>query len=282
MLWKGRRQSDNFEDAGRGRGGGKIVGGGIGALVIALIVYLLGGNPNEVLQQNNAMPHPQMEEVEDTPERKEAKEFVRVVLADTEDVWSKLFGNMGQEYREPKLVAFVDQVESACGVAGAATGPFYCSGDERVYIDLSFYDVLKSKLNSPGDFAMAYVIAHEVGHHVQNLMGVTDKVHRMKGQISDAEYNKLSVMLELQADYYAGVWAHHAQQMNNILEPGDIEEALNAAHEIGDDRLQQRTSGRIVPDAFTHGTSAQRMRWFHKGYETGDVRQGNTFEASEL
>lgn len=284
MLWKGRRQSDNVDDVGRGGGGGgKIVGGGIGALVIALIVYLLGGNPSDVLQESPTMPKAHnTEQVEESDERKEAKEFVSVVLADTEDIWDKLFADMGQQYRKPRLTIFEEEVNSACGAAGAATGPFYCSGDERIYIDLSFYDVLKNKLNSPGDFAMAYVIAHEVGHHIQNLAGATEKVHSMKGRISDAEYNKLSVRLELQADFYAGVWAHYAQNMKNILQPGDIEEALNAAHEIGDDRLQERSSGRVVPDAFTHGTSEQRMRWFKKGFETGDIKQGNTFDTREL
>ncbi|OSZ78529.1 metalloprotease [Chitinophagaceae bacterium IBVUCB1] len=284
MRWKGRRQSDNFEDVGKGGGGGRtVVGGGIGVLIVAAIVYFMGGDPSQILQQaGNTVPTQNEAAVEDSPERKESKEFVRVVLGDTEDVWNKLFAQMGQQYKEPKLIVFTDEVQSACGMAGAATGPFYCSADDQVYIDLSFYDVLKNKLNSPGDFAMAYVIAHEVGHHVQHLMGITDKVHAMRSRLSEAEYNKLSVKLELQADFFAGVWAHHAQQMNNILEAGDIEEALNAAHEIGDDRLQQRSSGRVVPDAFTHGTSAQRMHWFKKGFETGDISQGNTFEAADL
>lgn len=281
MRWKGRRQSDNVEDVGRG-GGRTIVGGGIGVLIIAAIVYFMGGDPNQILQQAGTGVQTTNEALEDSPERREAKEFVSVVLGDTEDVWNKLFADMGEQYKEPKLTLFTGEVQSACGMAGAATGPFYCSADNKVYIDLSFYDVLKNKLNSPGDFAMAYVIAHEVGHHVQHLMGITDKVHAMRERLSEAEYNKLSVKLELQADFFAGVWAHHAQQMKNILEEGDIKEALNAAHEIGDDRLQQRSGGRVVPDAFTHGTSAQRMHWFKKGFQTGDISLGNTFGASEL
>lgn len=285
MLWKGKRQSDNFEDAGRsGRSvNPKLIGGGIGGLLIVIIVYLLGGDTNEVLNQlNTTQTENSIGYLEDTPERKEAKEFTRVVLGYTEDVWTKLFEQMGKQYNEPTLVAFVDEIESACGVAGSATGPFYCPGDQKVYIDLSFYNVLKTKLNSPGDFAMAYVIAHEVGHHVQNLMGISEKVHAMRSQLSTEEYNKLSVKLELQADFLAGVWAHHAQQMKGILQEGDIEEALNAAHEIGDDRLQEKSRGHIVPDAFTHGTSAQRMRWFKKGYQTGDVNEGNTFSTDVL
>lgn len=283
MLWKGRKQSDNFEDR-RGGGGGKVVGGGIGVLVIALIVYLLGGDPSQVLQQAGGLQQTQEsnQPITETAEEKEAVEFVRVVLQDTEDVWNKLFAGINEEYKEPTLVAFRDKEESACGMAGAATGPFYCPGDSKVYIDLSFYDILKNKLNSPGDFAMAYVIAHEVGHHIQNLMGISNKVHAMREKLSETEYNKLSVRLELQADFFAGVWAHHAQQMKGILQEGDIEEALNAANAIGDDRLQQQSSGRVVPDAFTHGTSEQRVRWFKKGFETGDMNQGNTFDAAQL
>jgi len=200
------------------------------------------------------------------------------VLADTEDVWHSLM----KDYREPTLVMFTDQVQSACGTASSSTGPFYCSEDERVYIDLSFYQELKSRFEAPGDFAQAYVIAHEVGHHVQHLLGITDKVHSMQGNLSQEEYNKLSVKLELQADFLAGVWANHAQSMNKILDPGDIDEALNAASAIGDDRLQKQAQGYVVPDSFTHGTSAQRMKWFKKGFETGDVNQGDTFNTSNL
>jgi uncharacterized protein len=206
---------------------------------------------------------------------------VKVVLADTEDDWNNLFSQMNQQYQEPTLVLFSGVVESACGNASSASGPFYCPADRKVYIDLSFYDELKEKLNAPGDFAMAYVIAHEVGHHVQNLLGISEKVQRARSQLSETEYNKLSVKLELQADFFAGVWANHAQKMQNILEPGDIEEALNAANAIGDDRLQKQSRGVVVPDAFTHGTSAQRMYWFKKGFETGDVRQGDTFNSNQ-
>jgi hypothetical protein len=203
------------------------------------------------------------------------------VLADTEDVWNNLFSQMNQQYQEPTLVMFTGMVESACGNASSASGPFYCPADRKVYIDLSFYDELKDKLNAPGDFAMAYVIAHEVGHHVQNLLGISEKVQRARSQLSETEYNKLSVKLELQADFFAGVWANHAQKMQNILEAGDIEEALNAANAIGDDRLQKQSRGVVVPDAFTHGTSAQRMYWFKKGFETGDLRQGDTFNSNQ-
>lgn len=200
------------------------------------------------------------------------------MLADTEDVWNKLI----QDYREPTLVMFSGSVQSGCGSAGSSTGPFYCSEDEKVYIDLSFYEDLKNRFEAPGDFAQAYVIAHEVGHHVQHLMGITDRVHAQREQISQEEYNKLSVRLELQADFLAGVWAHHANNMSQILEPGDIDEALNAASAIGDDRLQMQTQGQVVPDSFTHGTSEQRMRWFKKGFESGDIAQGDTFNTTNL
>lgn len=286
MRWRGQRQSDNVEDLrGGGRTGRTVVGGGIGVLIIAAIVYFMGGDPSQVLQQAGGLQQTEQtgnQPYTETAEEKEAREFVATVLAQTEDVWNKLFAEMDATYKEPKLGLFSNEVQSACGIAGSATGPFYCSADDKVYIDLSFYDVLKNKLNSPGDFAMAYVIAHEVGHHVQHLMGITDKVHAMRERLSETEYNKLSVRLELQADFFAGVWAHHAHQMKNILEEGDIEEALNAAHEIGDDRLQEKSSGRVVPDAFTHGTSEQRMRWFKKGFQTGDINQGNTFDATDL
>jgi len=203
------------------------------------------------------------------------------VLADTEDVWSKLFAEQGKDYPEPTLVLFRDAVQSACGNANAAMGPFYCPTDQQLYIDLSFYEDLQKKLNAPGDFAMAYVVAHEVGHHIQNLNGTADKVSRLRQQVSETEYNRYSVRLELQADFLAGIWAHFAQQ-KNILESGDIEEALNAANAIGDDRLQKKSQGYVVPDAFTHGTSEQRMYWFKKGYQTGDLGQGDTFNASDL
>ena len=204
--------------------------------------------------------------------------FSATVLADTEDIWNQLL----QNYREPTLVLFTNSVTSACGGASSATGPFYCPGDEKLYIDLSFFEEMATRLNAPGDFAQAYVIAHEVGHHIQNLMGTTDKMQQLRNKVSKTEYNRYSVMLELQADFLAGVWAHHSQRMNQIMDKGDLEEALNAANAIGDDRLQKQSSGRVIPDSFTHGTSAQRMRWFKKGFETGDLRQGDTFNATTL
>lgn len=282
MRWQGRRESGNVEDRRGSSRGGLIAGGGIGTIVIAVIIYFLGGDPSQVMdmQQQQAPGQGQLSPQQEAAE-KEAASFVKVVLADTEDVWNNLFSQMNQQYQEPTLVMFTGVVESACGNASSASGPFYCPADRKVYIDLSFYDELKDKLNAPGDFAMAYVIAHEVGHHVQNLLGISEKVQRARSQLSEVEYNKLSVKLELQADFFAGVWANHAQKMQNILEPGDIEEALNAANAIGDDRLQKQSRGVVVPDAFTHGTSAQRMYWFKKGFETGDVRQGDTFNSNQ-
>lgn len=279
MLWKGRRASSNVEDV-RGRGGGgKVIGGGIGAMVIGIIIYFLGGDPSAILNQGGSS-RPMTEE--EKAKSDEATNFVSVVLADTEDVWVKLFSEMGREYQQPVMQVFRDATSSSCGDATSASGPFYCPLDNKVYIDVSFYDELHERFNAPGDFAMAYVVAHEVGHHVQNLLGTSGKVQQMRGRLSEEEYNKLSVRLELQADFYAGVWAHHAQEMKNILEAGDIDEALNAANAIGDDRLQKQSQGRVVPDAFTHGTSEQRVRWFRKGFETGDVAQGNTFETENL
>jgi hypothetical protein len=260
-------------------GGGLAVGGGIGGLIIGLLYMLLGGDPS-----NAPIPLPgqQTEGRQYNPQRNPADDtlaqFVSVVLNDTEDVWGDLIRN----YKQPKLVLFSDAVQSACGSASAATGPFYCPGDEKVYIDLSFFRQLKERFGAPGDFAMAYVVAHEVAHHIQNLVGTSDKVHSLQQQTGKREGNKLSVKLELQADFLAGVWANHAQQMKNILQPGDIEEALRAAAAIGDDRLQEEAQGRVVPDAFTHGTSAQRMYWFKKGYQTGDLNQGNTFDDPSL
>lgn len=285
MQWRGRRQSSNVDDQrGRSGGGGMAVKGGLGTVVIVLIISLImGKNPLELLSQmqgpdSGVTTEQTSPDYQPTAEEQELSEFVKVVLADTEDVWHSLM----KDYREPTLVMFTDQVQSACGTASSSTGPFYCSEDERVYIDLSFYQELKSRFEAPGDFAQAYVIAHEVGHHVQHLLGITDKVHAMQGNLSQEEYNKLSVKLELQADFLAGVWANHAQSMNKILDPGDIDEALNAASAIGDDRLQKQAQGYVVPDSFTHGTSAQRMKWFKKGFETGDVNQGDTFNTSNL
>jgi len=286
MRWIGRRQSTNVDDQrGSGGGGGGLPGGlftkgGLGMIVIVLIIsWLTGANPLTLLQQTSPSAGTSTElSVAPSEEENEKAQFVRVVLADTEDVWHQLM----TDYRDPTLVMFSGSVESACGSASAASGPFYCSEDEKVYIDLSFYEELQGRLNAPGDFAQAYVIAHEVGHHVQHLLGITDKVHAMQGQLSEEEYNKLSVKLELQADFLAGVWAHHANEMSSILESGDIEEALNAASAIGDDRLQKQFQGSVVPDSFTHGTSEQRVRWFRKGFETGDTKQGDTFSATNL
>lgn len=276
MRWQGRRESGNVEDRRGNSRGGLIAGGGIGGIVIALLIYFLGGDPSQVMNMQQSAPQQQL-----SPEQQAAEDqaagFVKVVLAETEDVWNKVFSDMGQQYREPTLVLFTGLVESACGNASSASGPFYCPADEKVYIDLSFYDELQHKLNAPGDFAMAYVIAHEVGHHIQKITGISEKVQRMRSRVSETEYNKLSVKLELQADFLAGVWAHHTQKLQNIIEPGDIEEALNAANAIGDDRLQKQAQGYVVPDAFTHGTSAQRMYWFKRGFESGDIRQGDTF-----
>lgn len=274
MRWIGRRGSSNVEDR-RGSSTGKMVaGGGIGTIIIVLIVWFLGGNPGQIPGEfGNVQSTP----VENTAAEDSMAQFVSVVLADTEEVWAEIFANSGKTYREPKLVLFSGQVESACGFASAASGPFYCPGDEKVYIDLSFCNELKNKFGAPGDFAIAYVIAHEVGHHVQNLLGVLGEVQGQRQQVSTTEANKLTVKLELQADFYAGIWANQAQQKFNILDPGDIEEALGAASAVGDDHLQMQSQGHIVPDAFTHGTSAQRTKWFKKGWETGDPGQGDTF-----
>ena len=285
MQWRGRRQSGNVEDQ-RGSGGGGFGGmpikGGLGLVVVIVIIGLITGrNPLSLLQQiplDNDPSISQSQPYQATPEEEELSQFVRVVLADTEDVWHQLMDN----YREPTLVLFSGSVQSGCGAADASTGPFYCSADEKLYIDLSFYEELKNRFDAPGDFAQAYVVAHEVGHHVQHLMGITDKVHSMRGQLSEEEYNMLSVKLELQADFLAGVWAHHADNLHNMIEEGDFEEAMNAASAIGDDRLQKQARGFVVPDSFTHGTSEQRQRWFNKGFKTGDLSQGDTFNATSL
>lgn len=262
--------------------GGLPIKGGLGLVAIIIVLSLITGqNPLALLQQvplDNGPSISQTEPYQASPEEEELTQFVKVVLADTEDVWNQLMDN----YREPTLVLFSGSVQSGCGSASAATGPFYCSADEKVYIDLSFYEDLKNQLDAPGDFAQAYVIAHEVGHHIQHLLGITDKVHTLRGQVSEEDYNKLSVRLELQADFLAGVWAHHQNNQNNIMESGDYEEAMNAASAIGDDRLQKQARGYVVPDSFTHGTSEQRQRWFKKGFDTGDLSQGDTFTTSNL
>jgi len=284
MRWQGRRKSDNVEDR-RGIGGrGLAVGGGLGGLVIVILYFLLGGNPSEItqsLQVDGPLASAGAGQPLSEKDR-EMGDFVSVVLADIEDVWRTQFQQMGQEYREPRLVLFTGQVDSACGYAGAASGPFYCPGDTKVYIDLSFFEDMQRKLGAPGDFALAYVIAHEVGHHVQNLLGINDKVMSRRGRLSERDFNQLMVRMELQADFLAGVWAHYARQAKDFLESGDIEEGINAAGAVGDDRIMRQTQGYVVPDAFTHGTSEQRVRWFKKGLETGDIRQGDTFGAASL
>ena len=280
MRWKGRRESSNVEDR-RGISPRGIVGGGLGGIVVIIVVLLLGGDPSSLLQNISLDNQGTTSNYTETAEEKELAQFVSVVLAETEDVWHKIFSDANEVYTEPRLVLFSGSVESACGIAGTATGPFYCPGDQRLYIDLSFYDELKNRFEAPGDFAMAYVIAHEVGHHIQKLTGVLDKVHSLRSQLSESEYNKYSIRLELQADFYAGVWAHYTERAD-LLEEGDLEEALNAASAVGDDRIQKSSQGYIVPDSFTHGTSEQRKRWFYKGYTTGDISQGDTFSAREL
>jgi predicted metalloprotease len=277
MRWTGRQQSGNVEDR-RGMGGGRMaIGGGLGGIVIILILsFITGRNPLEFLGNNGSPDYEQTNNVA-SPEEDQNAQFVGVVLKDTEDVWNEIFKEDGKQYREPKLVLFTQSSQSGCGYANAAVGPFYCPADEKVYIDLSFYNELKDRFGAPGDFAMAYVIAHEVGHHVQHLLGISDKVDEARGKLSEKEVNALSVKLELQADFLAGVWAHHAQEMKNILEAGDIDEALQAANAIGDDKLQMQAQGYVVPDAFTHGTSAQRKYWFKKGFDTGEISQGDTF-----
>ncbi|HET6422666.1 MAG TPA: neutral zinc metallopeptidase [Planctomycetaceae bacterium] len=287
MRLDGGRESGNVEDR-RGQPGGPVmVGGGLGMIVLVVIVIALGGDPRALLQNMARQQPPGPMAPEDgapmpvNEHEEELKKFVSIVLADTEDVWTDVFANeirSQRPYPPPKLVLFTGQVNSACGSASAASGPFYCPEDEKVYIDLAFYDEMKSRFGAPGDFAQAYVIAHEIGHHVQNQLGILQKVHALRGRVSDEEYNRASVRLELQADYLAGMWAHHAQKMRDILEPGDIDEALNAANAIGDDTLQRQSSGHVVPDSFTHGTSAQRARWFRKGFQSGRLRDGDTFE----
>jgi uncharacterized protein len=263
---------------------GKVaVGGGLATIVILLLALLFGADPRQFLEQmptTSTDPGTQTSRATN-PQDEELKQFVRVVLAETEDVWNEIFRQAGRQYREPTLVLFTDQVQSACGIAGSAVGPFYCPGDQKLYLDLSFFRELKTRFGVPGDFAQAYVIAHEVGHHVQNLLGTMDQVSAAQNRMSKEQANQLSVRLELQADFLAGVWAHHAQK-RGVLEPGDVEEALGAASAVGDDRLQRETQGYVVPDSFTHGSSEQRIRWFRKGLETGDLRQADTFSTRGL
>jgi predicted metalloprotease len=284
MLWRGRSGSSNVDDRRGISGGGLVAGGGIvGAIILVINFFLGGGDVSQLPQvlQQGSQSQQQLTAEEQAADDDRAK-FVGVVLQDTEDVWNKIFAESGKDYKEPVMVLFRNQVQSACGGASSASGPFYCPGDQKVYIDLSFYEDLSRRFSAPGDFAMAYVIAHEVGHHIQTLTGTSQEMARLRSQVNETEYNRYSVKMELQADFLAGVWAHHAQKMKGILESGDIEEALNAANAIGDDRLQKEAQGRVVPDAFTHGTSAQRMYWFKKGFQTGDINQGDTFSSPDL
>lgn len=275
MKWQGRQGSGNVFDRRGSSRRGMIAGGGIGSIVLLIIIYLLGGDPSTLI--NNEDVTYGSEQIVSSPEEDEMAQFVSVVLKDTETVWGNIFQESGSEYRQPGLVLFRDQIQSACGMASSASGPFYCPADQMIYIDLSFCDQLRTRLGAHGDFAVAYVIAHEVGHHVQNLMGILENVERRKALLDDREDNQLSVMVELQADFLAGMWAHYAQKMLQTLETGDIDEALNAAASVGDDALQMKTRGRVVPDAFTHGSSEQRKEWFRRGWESGDLNKGDTF-----
>ncbi len=280
MKWQGRQGSSNVEDR-RGMSTGRMaVGGGLGTIVIVIIVLLLGGDPSQLIDtMQQGVVTTEAGTYTPSAQEEELAQFVSVVLKDTETVWNTIFEQSGSTYRQPKLVLFSGQVQSACGFATAASGPFYCPGDEKVYIDLSFCEELRTRFGAHGDFAIAYVIAHEVGHHVQNLLGILDQVNRQRSRLSETESNKLTVRLELQADFLSGMWAHYADRMLNTLETGDLEEALNAAAAVGDDNLQMKYQGRIVPDDFTHGTSAQRKEWFSKGFRTGNIELGDTFSA---
>ncbi|MEP7141449.1 MAG: neutral zinc metallopeptidase [Ferruginibacter sp.] len=285
MLWQGRRESSNVDDR-RGMSGGKLAAGGGIIGIIALVINFLMGSGDGNIQLPQIPAQNKLSPQEEKADAQRAG-FVKVVLADTEDVWGRILKQMDKNYPAPTLVLFRNTVESACGNASAASGPFYCPADRELYIDLSFYEELQTRFNASGNFAMAYVVAHEVGHHIQNLMGISEKMQHLRSQVSKEAYNRYSVRLELQADFYAGVWANHAQNIKtadgrNIIDSSDINEALKAANAIGDDRLQQEGQGYIVPESFTHGTSAQRMYWFKKGFETGDIKQGDTFNASTL
>ncbi|MDQ3845969.1 MAG: zinc metallopeptidase [Bacteroidota bacterium] len=284
MLWRGGRESGNVEDR-RGVSGGQIaVGGGVLGVIALILNFLLGGDPSQIPQVPNSSP--QTQTTQRSAHEEELASFVKHVLAFTEDVWNKQLPKQANlNYQEPTLVMFTQTVQSGCGVASAQSGPFYCPADRKLYIDLSFYDELQNRFGAPGDFAMAYVIAHEVGHHIQTLLGISRKMAQIRQQVSQGEYNQYSVRMELQADFLAGVWAHYmqGQTINGqpVLERGDIEEALNAANAIGDDRLQKQAQGYVVPESFTHGSSRQRMYWFKKGFDTGDLNQGDTFKSSE-
>jgi len=299
MRWRGRRQSSNIEDLRGSSGGGfgiptgpmrgrtvrRAGGGSLFLIVIAIVVAMIFGvDPSQLIGQlgggGTTVTQPSRE-AQQRPANDEGRQFVAVILAETEDVWNRIFQQNNMRYEEPSLVLFTGQVRSACGFASAASGPFYCPGDKKVYIDLAFYDELKRRFKAPGDFAQAYVVAHEIGHHVQNLTGVLPEFNQRRQQVSEREANQLSVRVELQADCYAGVWAHYTKQ-KGLLESGDIEEALNAAHQIGDDAIQKRTQGYVVPDAFNHGSSEQRARWFRRGLTSGDVGQCDTFSDDKV
>lgn len=281
MQWRDRRQSDNIEDR-RGMPGGRIALGGLGGIAVLILALLFGADPRWLLEQLPTNGDNGVQTSRPTnPEEEELKQFVAVVLAETEDAWGDIFRKAGKEYRKPTLVLFTDRVDSACGVAGAAVGPFYCPADEKLYIDLSFFHELRTRFRAPGDFAIAYVVAHEVGHHVQKLLGTSDRVNAARRYQNEEGASGTSVRMELQADFYAGAWAHYARN-RGIVEPGDIDEALGAASAVGDDRLEMESQGYVVPDSFTHGTSEQRSRWFRRGFETGDAREGDTFSASDL
>jgi predicted metalloprotease len=281
MEWEGQRESENVEDQRSFGRTGLAIGGG-GAIIVVILALLFGVDPRALLNQGPNPAGGQPGEQAVNPAEEKLTHFVRVVLADTEDVWHEQFRKMGKTYREPHLVLFSGHVQSACGFADAAVGPFYCPGDQKVYLDLHFFDDLRTRFRAPGEFAQAYVIAHEIGHHVQKLLGTSDQVHARQSRVGKKEANQLSVRLELQADFLAGVWAHHAQKTKHILQPGDLEAALQAANAIGDDRLQMKSRGYVVPDSFTHGTSEQRIRWFRRGFETGDISEGDTFHADDL
>ncbi len=285
MRWQGRRESDNIEDARGSRAVRVGVGGGLGTLVLVLLVMYLGGDPTVLLQNMPAsMPDASSsgQPYEESAGEAQLRQFVAVVLADTEDNWTKIFQSLGRSYEEPTLVLFSGAVQSACGFAQAAMGPFYCPANQKLYIDLSFYDDLRNRFGAPGDFAQAYVIAHEVGHHVQTLLGISERVHGAQRRADQETANALSVRMELQADCLAGVWAHHADRVRHLLEAGDIEEGLNAASAIGDDRLQMQSRGYVTPESFTHGSAAQRVRWFRQGIETGSLNNCDTFASTNL
>ncbi len=284
MRWQDEPRSENVDDR-RGIKPAGIAIGGVGTLIIVLVATFLGADPRQVLnliQQQNQQAAPAQRGAPAAPADDKSRDFVAAILGNTEIVWTDLFEKAGRKYRRPTLVLFDDGITSGCGYASSAVGPFYCPADQKVYIDLMFYKELKDRFHAPGEFAQAYVIAHEIGHHVQNLLGISDRVHSQQQGASPVEVKRLSVRLELQADFLAGVWAHHAQRLRHILEEGDIDDGLRAASAIGDDRLQKQSQGYVVPDSFTHGSSEQRVRWFRRGWQTGDMAQGDTFNTDDL